>query len=289
LKIQIIIIIIINNFASYLAGLIEGDGSIIVPTTERSAKGRINYPSIQIVFNLKDLPLALMIQKVLGFGSLSRKKGVNAYVLTVNNYEGLLLVVALINGNMRTPKIYALWRLIDWLNIKFEDLNMSKNPLNSSPLISNAWLSGFIEADGHFSVRTTLVSRYPRIECKFELSQSQIDHNNNSKLFFLEVIAELLLSTVKPIRMNSSHPEYRIRTTSLKGNLVLEAYLLNFPLFGTKHLDFKDWAKVLDLFKLGEHRNESGIKKIISIKSGMNDKRTIFIWDHLNNFYNLDK
>jgi LAGLIDADG endonuclease len=289
LKIQIIKIILINNFASYLAGLIEGDGSIIVPTTERSAKGRINYPSIQIVFNLKDLPLALMIQKVLGFGSLSRKKGVNAYVLTVNNYEGLLLVVALINGNMRTPKIYALWRLIDWLNIKFEDLNMSKNPLNSSPLISNAWLSGFIEADGHFSVRTTLVSRYPRIECKFELSQSQIDHNNNSKLFFLEVIAELLLSTVKPIRMNSSHPEYRIRTTSLKGNLVLEAYLLNFPLFGTKHLDFKDWAKVLDLFKLGEHRNESGIKKIISIKSGMNDKRTIFIWDHLNNFYNLDK
>ena len=107
------------NISFYLAGLIEGDGTIVVPKTERSAKGKINYPSIQIVFHLKDLPLALMIQKELKNGSLSRKKGVNAYILTINNLDGLLLVTSLINGNMRTPKIYALYSLIDWLNLKF--------------------------------------------------------------------------------------------------------------------------------------------------------------------------
>ncbi len=66
-----------NNykFISYLTGLIEGDGTIIVPKTERSTKGKLNYPSIQIVFHLKDLPLALLIQKNLGFGSLIKKKG----------------------------------------------------------------------------------------------------------------------------------------------------------------------------------------------------------------------
>jgi len=101
------------NFSSYLAGLIEGDGTIVVPTTKRSIKGKINYPSIQIVFNLKDLPLALIIQQRLGLGSLSRKKGVNAYILTINNYEGLLLVAFLINGYMRTPKIHALYNLIN--------------------------------------------------------------------------------------------------------------------------------------------------------------------------------
>ena len=37
----------------------------------RSPKGKLNYPSIQIVFHLKDLPLALLIQKELGVGSLS--------------------------------------------------------------------------------------------------------------------------------------------------------------------------------------------------------------------------
>src|ERR1700730_15073932 len=51
------------KFISYLTGLIEGDGTIIVPKTERSYKGKLNYPSIQIVFHLKDFPLALLIQK----------------------------------------------------------------------------------------------------------------------------------------------------------------------------------------------------------------------------------
>jgi hypothetical protein len=50
------------KFGYYLAGLIEGDGSIILPKTERSPKVIFKYPSIQIAFHLKDLPLALMIQ-----------------------------------------------------------------------------------------------------------------------------------------------------------------------------------------------------------------------------------
>ena len=66
---------------------LEGDGTIIVPAqaTERSQKGKLNYPSIQIVFQLKDLPLALVIQKELDLGSLHRKKGVNAYILSINS------------------------------------------------------------------------------------------------------------------------------------------------------------------------------------------------------------
>jgi hypothetical protein len=102
-----------QDFASYLAGLIEGDGSIIVPKTEKSVKGKLNYPSIQIVFNLRDLPLAIIIQQKLRHGSLNRKKGVNAYVLTINNFEGIILIVNIINGYMRTPKITALHKLID--------------------------------------------------------------------------------------------------------------------------------------------------------------------------------
>ena len=104
------------SFSFYLAGLIEGDGTIVVPNTERSPKGVLNYPSVQTAFHLKDLPLALMIQKMLGEGSLQRKKGVNAYIFTVNSYKGLILIVSLLNGKMRTPKIESLYKLIDWLN-----------------------------------------------------------------------------------------------------------------------------------------------------------------------------
>jgi LAGLIDADG endonuclease len=101
------------NFSAYLAGLIEGDGSIFVPKIERSIKGKLYYPSIQIVFDLRDFPLAQVIQQRIKHGSLVRKKGVNAYVLTINNFEGVILVVNIINGYMRTPKINTLFQLID--------------------------------------------------------------------------------------------------------------------------------------------------------------------------------
>ena len=58
------------KLSHYLAGLIEGDGTIIVPKTEIT-NNRFNYLSIQIVFYLNNLPLALLIQKELNILSLS--------------------------------------------------------------------------------------------------------------------------------------------------------------------------------------------------------------------------
>jgi len=86
--------------------------------------------------------------------------------------------------------------------------------------------------------------------------------------------------------MDTKQPKYRVRTTSLKGNIIVENYFLNFPLFGTKYLDFLDWIKVLEYFKIGTHMQN--VENISNIKSNMNDKRTIFTWDHLQNFYKLD-
>ena len=275
-----------SSFACYLAGLIEGDGTIVVPKTERSTKGKLNYPSIQIVFDLRDFPLALIIQSRLNYGSISRKKGVNAYILTINDFKGLILITNLINGYMRTPKINVLSKLIDWLNNKF-DLKIEKKDKDVSDINSNSWLAGFIDADGHFSVRTTTVSKYPKIECKFELSQKQNDHNNENNYEFLNLIADFLFTTVKQIRMDKPKPEYRVRTMNLKGNLTLVDYLKNNPLFSSKYLNYKDWRKVLVFFE-SKNQNKS-IKTIIEIKSKMNNKRTEFNWDHLGKFYNLYK
>jgi hypothetical protein len=52
-----------TQLPSYLTGLIEGDGTIHVPKTERSDKGNYNYPSIQIVFHLKDLRFGIISSK----------------------------------------------------------------------------------------------------------------------------------------------------------------------------------------------------------------------------------
>jgi hypothetical protein len=101
-------------------------------------------------------------------------------------------------------------------------------------------LAGFIDADGQFSVRTTLVSKYPKIECKFELSQRQIDHNKEDNFSFLNIIADFLNTTVKSIRVTKPKPEYRVRTVNLKGNLILINYLNKYPLFSSKYLNYRD-------------------------------------------------
>jgi LAGLIDADG endonuclease/Cytochrome C and Quinol oxidase polypeptide I len=276
------------KFNSYLTGLIEGEGTIIVPKNERSSKGKLNYPSIQIVFHLKDFPLALLIQKNLGFGSLIRKKGAKAYILCINNKEGILKLVYFLNGKMRTPKINSIYKLIDWLNIKKPELNLSKLPLNTKSLDNDAWLSGMIESDGHFSLRTSMEGKYPKIECKFEFSQRQRDHLGYSNELFLATIAKYLNVSLKEIKVNTSNPQYRLRTTNLESNLILINYLNRYPLFGSKFLDYKDWKEVLSLFQPRFKYSQENIDKVLALKSRINDNRTVFNWDHLNKFYNLD-
>ena len=291
-----------KDFADYLAGLIEGDGTIHVPKSKRSVKGKLNYPSIQIAFNLNDLPLALLIQKEIGHGSMSRKKGINAYTYTINNFEGLMLMIDLLNGNLKTNKVFVLDKLIDWYNIN-KSTYIEKKGLNTEAILSNAWLSGFIESDGHFYIRSSDSSKHlaglrcearHKIECKFELCQARKDINNYDNLFFLDDIANNIESLVKPIRNDRKNSQYRIRTTNIKANLAIVNYLTKYPLFGTKFLDFKDWVKVVQLFR--EIKQQGGcfnhthnMDYVKQIKSNMNDRRTVFVWDHLKNFYSLNK
>ncbi len=188
---------------------------------------------------------------------------------------------------MRTPKIHALNSLIDYLNNKGYSIN--KYPLDTSPINSNAWLSGFIEADGHFSVRVSIDNndKLKRIACSLELVQKEQDLLGIKSSNVLSRIGdEILLCQVKDFNKNlAKYPHYRIRTTSLKGNLNLKQYLCEYPLFSTKYLDYLDWLKVLDYIARKEHRIY--FKEIAKIKQSMNNNRTYFSWDHLQNFYKL--
>jgi LAGLIDADG endonuclease len=67
-----------------------------------------------------------------------------------------------------------------------------------------------------------------------------MNHNGKNNFKFLDIIANFLLSSVKIIKLNKPKQDYRVRTTNLNGNLILENYLNTFPLFGSKYLDFKD-------------------------------------------------
>ena len=60
-------------------------------------------------------------------------------------------------------------------------------------------------------------------------------------------------------------------------------------MFGSKHLDYLDWLKVVDLFKRGKFDHQLNMNNVLKIKLQMNDKRTIYVRDHISKFYNLDR
>jgi len=264
----------INNttkLGSYLAGLIEGDGSIYINNKGASM--------IVIAFNNKDLPLALKIQCILGSGNLYKIKGKNAYTYVISNLKGLIKIINLINGKMRTLKIEQLHKLIDLINNKNNN-NITPLPLDNSSLDSNAWLSGIIEADGCFYVRYSQNkhAKTKKIACMLELAQKRININNKDQIEIMNKISKFLLTKLK-IRKN----QYWIKTTTFESNLKLLEYLNKYPLFSSKYMDYITWSKILKLMIKKEDKNN--LQKILKYKENMNSKRTLFKWDHLNKFY----
>jgi hypothetical protein len=69
--------------------------------------------------------------------------------LKIKDLKSVLKIIHFINGYMRTPKIEALYRMIEWFNRKL-NLNIRFLDLDNSSLSNNSWLSGFIDADGSF-------------------------------------------------------------------------------------------------------------------------------------------
>jgi hypothetical protein len=62
--------------------------------------------------------LALKIQEIFEGGNIEHPKGSNYINLLFQDVGSIQKIAVLLNGNMRTPKIEALYRLIDWLNAR---------------------------------------------------------------------------------------------------------------------------------------------------------------------------
>lgn len=111
-------------------------------------------PRFCITFNLKNEALAKKLLRRIEFGHIRYKAKDNAVVLIVSPVKGLKRIIELINGELRTPKINQLHLLIDWLNNNHSS-KIKKLAVKSEPLQKDSWLSGFIDADGSFSVQHT--------------------------------------------------------------------------------------------------------------------------------------
>ena len=278
-----------NNLGPYLAGLFEGDGHIWI---QKQSGKKTHNPRFCITFGLKNEALAKKLLAIIGSGFLRYKLKDNACVLVVSPVVGLKKIVNLINGELRTPKIHQLYNLIDWLN-KNHSTDIKKLPLNKDNLENSSWLSGFVDADGSFSVQYTkteegLGAPQPKISCRLRIEQRILDPITNKQSYFdiLNQICLFLNCKLLTRTQKSTNNTYYTLAASSKVSLdIIINYFNKYPLFSSKYLDYKDWEKVAYLMINNQHYTEEGINTVELARSRMNTKRTDFNWDHLDGLY----
>jgi hypothetical protein len=276
-----------KSLGSYLAGLIEGDGSIVV------SKSNAYNPYIKICFNIKDEMLALHLQSKLG-GRFQYSKTNTCVVWIIKKKADILFICELINGYFRTPKIEALHCILKYLNEKY-DTNFQLKGLDNSCISSNAWLSGFSDADGNFNLVITerRNTKCIRISFCIELQQAHSKYENKDYggSSFFGICSKLssffttnLYSRTRKLK-EKTHSSVIVIAHHLESHKIVCNYFDTYPLFSSKFKDFQDWRIVHKMQLEGQHLNPKGQADILVIKKRFNDNRRVFNWEHLKNFY----
>jgi len=144
----------------YLAGLIDGDGHF--------SKAQ----QLVITFSSPDAFLAYYLKGRLGYGNVRKVKDKNVYLFIVSNEKGMLNVINLINGKLRTEHRFNQVVNNVLSHTKYADQNIHFT-IDSSKNFDNHWLAGFSDADASFQIKIIkrITRNKPEIRLNFQIDQ----------------------------------------------------------------------------------------------------------------------
>jgi hypothetical protein len=212
----------------------------------------------------------------------------------IQKKEDVIKIINLINGYMRTPKIEALHRAINWIN-ENDNSSIACLGLDNSPIGSNAWLAGFTDADGNFSITLTdrkksgkvlrtNVQTFFRIELKHNYSREVTPDQGGSSYF--HILTKIAAFFTVNLYTRTRHKEdkvyyaFMVVAHNFRSHDIVRNYFDRFPLYSSKYLAYKDWCIVQDLH-WGKSLSKEDIDKIKAIKAQFNSKRKVFDFSHL--------
>lgn len=283
------------RLGNYLAGLIEADGSFAVH--DKNSKSKRYTPKILIVFSLNDIPLAEKLISITEVGKLYIKNKQGCAIWHIQKINDVIKMIKIINGFMRTPKIEALHRSINWYNDHM-GTNIELLGLDLSPVNSNAWLAGFSDGDSNFSITLTdrkkkgsITSKRVRAFFRIELRQNY--HREASVeqggISYFRILSEI--SRYYDVNLYSRSREqgdkiyysYMVIAHSIPSHLKVIEYFDRYPLYSSKYLAYKDWKYVVEQIRLrdGKPLTSENIMEIEKIKAQFNNNRITFDFSHL--------
>ena len=240
----------LNNeqLGHYLAGLIDGDGHF--------SKAQ----QLVITFSSPDAFLAYYLKERLGYGNVRKVKDKNAYLLIVSNKNGMLNVINLINGKLKTEHRFNQVVNNVLSHTKYADQNMNFT-MDSSKNFDNHWLAGFSDADASFQIK--IIRRITRNKPEIRLN-FQIDQKSD---LLLNIIKEYLGGN---IAYRKSQDTYYYGSTNFGSAKRVIEYFDRYHLQSRKHISYLRWRKVYRLIQDKQHLTDKGLSKILIIKSLIN-------------------
>lgn len=266
-----------------MAGLFEAIGKVTF-----FQRKKLNI-LIQFTFQKNNLDFAQLLINTFKIGSLKINK--NTVIWSLIYAEDVTNFLSLINGYLRTER-YELFKSI------FNYWRVEKiKPINTSNILSDAWLAGYSEFNSKFLVNT---SNNSIIQPKFIIKK--INNNTSSKRKYFNTNGDPIFITqfkkiigrdvVKNTSIGSKNTSITYSTVSANIINKLLEYYQKFPLFSINHYNYKDFKNIIELKNMAK-TNKQPISTIFSqvkdIKSTMNHKRTLSSFDSksLLSFYSL--
>jgi len=259
-----------NNLGHYLAGLLEGDGHISLPSLGSTTLDRILNPRIVFTSDKNNLGMYVFLQSQLGNIGRFQHSSENVIRYIIGDKKGIVDIIKLIHGKLRTPKNIRLNDLIKFINTKY-DLNIPESQLCNSNYLDNSWLAGFTEADGHFGIKyvekkekseTRKRSVSENISLRFRLDQRAYDKTTSSSMKpFMEQLALALSSNLTTYNTKTGEV-LSIYISSIADIKVLINYFNKYNLIGNKMNDYNNWKLVYNMIISKQHLSLEGRLKI---------------------------
>ena len=232
----------INNIWWFI-GFAEGDGSFQISQSQNRVFFVINQKNPRVLYQIKS---------ILGIGKVTKYGTYHRYILSKR--EHIWFLIYLFNGRLilnKTNERFKKWFLFEHNS----HVDYIYNDYNSFT-IKNAWLSGFIEAEGNFNAvfRENLKKNDEtslHIRLRFKVDQK-------NELNLLHKIKESFGCGHVNHRKNK---EFALFTIGDRENLVrIINYLNIYPLKGSKNISFIRFKNLWNRVNLKQHVDIPSLK-----------------------------
>lgn len=249
-----------KDFYNWLIGFTEGDGSFIINKYNK-------YLEFKITQSSEDAQILFYIKKELNIGSVSKQdKKSNTHQFRIRDKEGLFKIIQIFNGNLYLSKYQNKFKeFVIRYNETYKTniilIDSSKNKVT----LDNAWLSGFTDAEGCFSIKIYKNRGITYIKSTFILDQKNEEDllNEISQLLYFKNLSKLRKTTDNVYRIE-------ISCNHIERNKILLNYFNLYNLKTTKYKSYTIFKNILDIVVNNQPLSSDKIDLIRSLRKNMN-------------------